>query len=253
MVLALYVFLIFIGLLLVQEVFRRFPKFALGLFLILPIILTPYWAGNGIKDWFLWAKVFSIAAFAILFLILKIKNIEENKLVKILLYLFLVFNMLEAVIKDVSGSSPEHYLNAIAGILLIITLRNIDSITVTKDKFRDVVWNRMPLMWIIGYTIWNWVFVYLNLVHFSALHIPVLGVPLVIAFFSKGRWLQVRVLTLSTFTILFYSLPYKFYPQFFSNWENKAFSYWLAEASLVFVIIYVIIFLKSSVLQQKGI
>lgn len=245
MILALYVFLIFIGLLLAQEIFRRFPKLALGLFLILPIILTPYWVENGIKDWFLWVKVFSISAFAILFLILKIKYIEENNFAKILIYLFLVVNMLEAVAKDAMSGGVDHYLNAIAGILLIITLRNIDSISVTKDKFKDVVWNKMTLMWIVGYTIWNWTFVYMNLVNFSAENLAVIGAPLVAAFFNKGRWLQARVFTLATYLIFFYSF-YDVYPNMSSSyWANDFFSYYLAEAVLIFMIVYAIFFLRS--------
>jgi len=247
MMLALYIFLIFIGLLLAQEVFRRFPKFALAVFLILPIILTPSWIENGTRDWFLCAKAFSISIFAILFLILKIRNIRENKFAKVLIYLFLVFNMLEAVARDAMSGGTIHYLNAIAGILLIVTIRNIDSISVTQDKLKDVIWEKMTLMWIIGYTLWNWVFVYLNLVHFSALHIAFLGAPLAIAFFDKGRWLQTRVITLGIFTIVLSSLPHRFYPYFFSSsWKNEIAGYYLAEASFVFMILYLIFFLQSS-------
>jgi len=66
------------------------------------------------------------------------------------------------------GGGMANYFNAIAGILLIATLDKVDSISVTKDNYKDVIWNKMTLMWIIGYTIWNWTFVYLNMAYISA-------------------------------------------------------------------------------------
>ncbi|HOX10834.1 MAG TPA: DUF5692 family protein [Candidatus Moranbacteria bacterium] len=255
MILALYVFIIFIGLLLAQEVFRRFPKLALGVFSILSALLILQWIKQGIRiDWFNDAKVFSVAFAVIWFSVFRMTSFGETKFAKAGIYLILVVNMLEAITRDVLAGGTAHYLNAIAGILLIVTLRNIDSISVTKDKFKDVVWDKMTLMWIIGNTLWDWTFVYLNFVSVSAIHIAVLGAPLVIAFINKGRWLQVRTLTLGTYLFSYFFLAAKLYSHVESYfWKNETFEYAIATASFIFMLIYVITFLRSSGMQQKGI
>jgi hypothetical protein len=67
----------------------------------------------------------------------------------------------------------------------------------------------MTLGWIIGYTLWNWVFVYLNLgLQGSILHIAVLGSALLVVFINKNRWLQARAATLGMYFIVFHSWPH---------------------------------------------
>lgn len=252
--LALYVFIIFIVLLLAQEIFRRFPKFALCIFSILSALLVLQWINKGIRlDWFNDAKVFSVAFAVVWFSVFRMTSFGNTKFAKVGIYLILVANMLEAIARDILAGGTAHYLNAIAGILLIITLRNIDSINVTKDKFKDVVWDKMTLMWIIGNTLWDWTFVYLNFVSVSAIHIAVLGAPLVIAFLHKGRWLQVRTLTLGTYLFSYFFLAAKLYSHVESySWKNETFEYAVASASFIFMFIYAITFLRSSGMQRKG-
>lgn len=249
MILALHIACLFLGLFLTQEFFRRFPKVTLVLFIILPFLLTPYWIENGVTGWFLWAKMFSVVAGVVWFSIFRLTSFGETNFAKTGIYLILVINIIEALFKDILGGFLDggvaHYLNAAAGILLIVTLNKINSINTSKKKYLDVNWDGMTLMWIIGYTIWNWTFVYLNLVQFSAENLAVLGVPLIIAFFDKGRWLQTRAFTLSTYLIFFYSLRHM-YPKVYSYyWANEFYGYCLAEMSLIFMIVYAIVFLRA--------
>jgi len=251
MILALYVFLIFIGLLLAQEIFRRFPKFTVVVFVAAHMLLAPYWVEIGVKGWFLWTKAFSIIIGVIWFAVLRLTKWREARFYKIALYLFLLINIFEAVVKDALGGSMAHYFNAAAGILLMLTVNKIDSIGITKDKYRDVSWSGMTLMWIIGYTIWNWTFIYLNLVQFSAQNLAVLGAPLLVAFFNKNIWLQARAVTLSAYIILTYSFP-RLNPNMYSyHWVDNTVAYFLAEFSCIFMIIYAIFFLRSSSLQRS--
>lgn len=252
----LYFFLIFIGLLLLQEIFRHFPRLTLMAFVVLPIFLIPFWinlnwAENYARDWFLWAKISSLLIGVIWLSILKLTNLGKYRFAKITAYFFLVINILEAVIRDAQGSNAAHYLNSMAGILLIATLEKIDSISITNDKYKDFVWRGMTLMWVVGYTIWNWTFVYLNFVSVSLYHIAVLGVPLAVAFINKNRWVQSRVFTLTAYFLFFYSLPKKTAQDLYVFWGNEAVGFFLAEASLIFMIIYTIIFLRSRGQKNK--
>ncbi|HRY82345.1 MAG TPA: DUF5692 family protein [Candidatus Moranbacteria bacterium] len=243
-----WIFLIFLGLLLSQEIFRRFPKFTLAFFIVLPIILITYLIDNKIRmDWFSLTKIFSVTFAIIWFSIFRLTSFGETKFAKNGIYLILVINIFEAIAKDVLSGGVAHYFNAAAGILSIITLNKINSINTTKDKNLDVNWEGMTLFWIIGNTIWDWTFIYLNYPSVSAHHIAVLGAPLIIAFFNKGRWLQARVLTLGAYLFfLFLTLNSKFIPHIYSiSWGNKSFGFFLAFSSLVFMIIYTIFFLRS--------
>lgn len=245
MSLAVYVFILFIILLLAHEIFRRFPKFTVVVLVAAHILLSPYWMKIGVKGWFLWTKAFSIIIGVVWFAVLRLTKWGDAVFYKIALYLFLLINILEAVVKDALGGSMAHYFNAAAGILLILTINKIDSISITKDKYRDVSWSGMTLMWIIGYTIWNWTFIYLNLVQFSAQNLAVLGAPLLVAFFNKNIWLQARAVTLSAYIILAYSFPRLDPHMYSSNWANNSVEYFIAEFSCIFMIIYTITFLRN--------
>jgi hypothetical protein len=254
MILAFYVSVLFVWLLITQEVFRRFPRFTFAVFTILSILLVPYWTEKGtIKDWFNWVKVFSVIFPLIWFSIFRLTSIGETKFAKWVIYLLLLANILEAVVKDSLSGGAAHYFNAMAGILLIATLNKIDSISTSKDKYLDVNWNGMTLAWIIGYTIWNWTFVYLNLINVAALHIAVLGASLVIAFINKGRWLQVRTLTLGTFLFFYFTLSNKLDQRIYSSgfWANESFGYIIAGVSLAFMTVYSIIFVRSKLQTSR--
>ena len=207
-----YTLLLLVGLFVAQEIFHRYPKFALGFFSVATIIWFPCWIlVIGGEDWFLVTKVLSVISGLRVLSIFRNTRLGLHKnLLKWTTYLFLVINIFEAVTRDVASGHVANYFNALAGILLIITLKKMDSIQInTKDKSKDLSWNGMTLGWIIGYTLWNWVFVYLNLGFQGAvLHVAVLGSALVIGFTSKARWLQARAATLGLYFIVFHSWPH---------------------------------------------
>jgi len=253
MSLALYILFVFTGLLISQEIFRRFPKFTLVVFIVLPVILISYLTENKIRlDWFSFIKFFSLNFAIIWFSIFRLTRFRETNFAKTGIYLILAINIFEAVVRDALSGGVAHYLNALAGILSIATLNKINTINVTKDKNLDINWSGMTLMWIIGNTIWDWTFVYLNYVRVSAHHIAVLLVPLVVAFVNKGRWVQTRAFTLGTYLIIFFLLSAKADPSIYSSsWENKSVGFFLAVVSLIFMIIYSIIFFRSSNLRRS--
>lgn len=245
MILAINCLLLFIILLFSQEIFRRFRWFALAFFVLLPFFIVPYWRIIGVDIWFTWVKMFLVDIGLIWFSVFRLTNFSEKKIAKIGVYLILVANILEAVFLDILGNGIAHNLNAIAGIFLLLTLNKIDSITTTKDKYLDVSWRGMTMMWIFGYTIWNLTFVYLNFPQLFFENIAVLAVSLFIAFVNRGRWLQTRALTLGVYLILLYP-SFSIWPRTQNYYQVSVFfGESLAKASLIFMIIYTIIFLRS--------
>lgn len=254
MILAISVLILFLWLFIMQEILRRFPRFALVIFIILPIFTAYNWLEKDCAiDWFNWLKMISMTLALIGFSIFRLTHIGENKFAKMSLCLIFVINIFEAVAKDVLSFDIEHYLNATAGILLILTMnKKIDSIQIIKEKYCDINWNGATFAWIICYTLWNWTFIYLNYTNEAAIHMAVLGAPLVIAFINKGRWLQTRALTLSTFIFTYFLLYNKLYPYTQGIfWKNEYFSYFIASLSLFCITLYAIKLSWNFYFQRK--
>ncbi len=210
--LILFSLLLFVGLVITEEIFHRYPRFSLAFFSIALIILFPCWVLLiGVEDWFVWVKVLSIASGIIVLSLLRTTRLGSNaKLIQWTTYAFLAVNILEATVRDVVVGNMANYLNAAAGFLLIITLEKLSTVHVDKKgSNRDLLWSGMTLPWIVGYTLWNWVFIYLNFgFQSSVAHIAVLGSALLVVFRNKDRWLQARAFTLGMYFILFHSLPH---------------------------------------------
>ncbi|TAL50381.1 hypothetical protein EPN81_02935 [Patescibacteria group bacterium] len=207
-----YTLLLFVGLVITEEIFHRYPRFSLAFFSIASVVLFSCWILLvGAADWFPWAKVFSIASGIIVLSLLRTTKLGSNaKLVAWTTYAFLTVNILEATVRDAVVGNMANYLNAVAGFLLIVTLEKLRTVHIDKkESHRDLLWSGMTLPWIVGYTLWNWVFVYLNFgFQSSAMHIAVLGAAFLVVFRNKDRWLQARAFTLGMYFILFHSLPH---------------------------------------------
>ncbi len=181
-----------------QEVLRRGPVLCLWvLFAGLPILLTWFWFQVNDFDVFLWIKIYSVMFCVCWGTWLRFAPQGNNPKFLRTIALLLAANILEASVVDFLASGIAHNLNALSGALLIITLpygarpARIDS----HSRFRDLRLD-LPFVWIVGYTLWNWSFVFLNypelIVHHSAILVTALGVAAV----DPQRWLQTRAATL---------------------------------------------------------
>lgn len=237
---------LFAGLFVTQELFHRYARFSLWFFIIASVVLFPCWILLiGVDDWFSWLKVLSIAIGIIVLSFFRTTRLGNTKWCQWIVYAFLVVNILEAVMKDIQSGDLANVLNAAAGILLVLTLNKIHTIHIDKN-YQDLYWDSMSLAWIIGYTLWNWVFVYLNFGLESGLqHIAVLGSALVVAFTNKKRWLQARVFTLGTYFILVHSYPH-FANQLSPIAYFEPFGIVAALIAFGFMLIYTIAFLRNS-------
>lgn len=188
-----------LGLIVLNELTRRFSSVALVMFLFLPLLLPfvlwyPHTAtpgtGASTGTWFHWVKVYSALAGCLGFMFIRYYGEKKSAIsykkkagspaIPKLLLLFPPFilsvNILEACIRDfqvygmhatgqiIDGvtmiSGPWNIMNGIAGILNILAISGWMGITISKDKSRDMLWPDMMWFWIIAYDLWNFAYVY---------------------------------------------------------------------------------------------
>ena len=226
---ALMWFVVLGGLIGLNELVRWSKKAAIGIFIVLPIILTifvwPHTAvpGSSTGTWFHWVKVYSALAGCIGFML-----IRYNKRVAAMKYALwfppaiLALNIAEAVIRDFQVSGMDgmvdgvfmvggswNIMNGIAGILNLVTICGWAGIFVTRDRFQDMIWPDMMWFWVIAYDLWNFAYVY-NCVGDHAFYA---GAALLISctipafFLRKGAWLQHRAHTLAFWMMFTMAVP----------------------------------------------
>ena len=199
-------------LLALEELFRRSQVISCIVFLVLPIILIPWWREHEKHSRFGWIKLYS-AAFAVLwFMFIRFTTLQNYQWAFFVVYLIVALNILEAVLLDIFKKTFSHYCNAAAGILLIVTLATYSSMGLdSSGLYRDLTWN-IPVYWILGYTIWNLVIVYLHTPQHFGMHIAVLGSALIVGIIDNNLWIQARAYTLAIFFMLFFTYKPMFDP-----------------------------------------
>ena len=186
---------------------RRSKYLAWVTLVILPLTVIPLLISQNQYDLFQWIKMYSVILGVGVILLYKSSKKIPAKWLKHTIYLVFALNIAEAVIVDFLQNSMINYINAITGIILILTLTSATSLHVTKKN--GLLWDGMTFFWIIGYTLWNMGFVYLNYPGLFAIHTTILIVALYYGFYYPGTWLQARAFTLATyFVVLTFLLTY---------------------------------------------
>lgn len=185
-------------LLLAQEVFRRANPWATwSVFLLAPLVLMPYWLQINNLGIFPWLKGYSVFFCVCWVTALRFTNLGKKAWARSTIALLLAVNIFEAVAVDLYGHGWAHFLNAAAGLLLIATCvygpdaTRIDSANSPQDMLYCT-----SRSWVIGYTIWNWTFVYLNYPFLTGYQTAVLAAALIVAMVAPHRWTQTRASTL---------------------------------------------------------
>ena len=220
---------VLVALIALNEVTRRWKWAGIGFFVALPIFLTifvwPTTAGEGSSTgtWFHWVKVYSALLGCLGFMLIRyVPRLAKNRWMLMFPALILAINIGEAVIRDfeVAGmqgmhdgvfmvGGPWNYMNAIAGILNLVTICGWAGIIVSRDKSKDMIWPDMMWFWIIAYDLWNFAYVY-NCVGDHAFYA---GAALLISctipafFIKKGAWLQHRAHTLALWMMFTMAVP----------------------------------------------
>jgi hypothetical protein len=187
---------VLLGLMFLNELFRRYKWAAYLFFGLIPLIMIPIWMDNGIVYWFRWVKLYSVVMACVWFVAIRYTKLGTFKFAVFIAAAFLAVNIFEAVTQDFSLGFLPNTLNAIAGILSIITLSKWKNIGPDQSKHKDMVWPAMTMFWIIAYDIWNFTFVYLNFPGHAAFHFMVLLSCTLPILPKRGAWLQARAFTL---------------------------------------------------------
>jgi hypothetical protein len=243
-----------IFLLLAQEALRRSTRWVVwGIFLGIPLILTPYWIQVNELGLFSWFKYYTVFFCVCWGTALRFTSLGNRAWARSTIALLLAMNILEAVVVDLVGHGSGHALNAAAGSLLIVTLpfgansTRIDS----ASCYRDLLYGT-GRRWVIGYTLWNWAFVYLNYPSLTGHHTAVLAAGWIVAMIDPRRWGQTRASTLGIsllFTATFYNDMVAWMDT--SNWFDERFGIIAAGIALVFITGHVVQLL-SPLIAQAG-
>ena len=202
----IHLFAFFILLIVLNELSRRYKYVSIILYCVIPIAFLPIWMNSGISHWFLWAKLYSPIIATVWFLVVSHTKLGSKNWAKFIVAAILIINIFEAVGQDFSISFLPNTLNALGGILCIVTLSRWKGIGPDNSKERDTLWPGMTLFWIVAYDIWNITFVYLNFPDLVMINVAVLlSCTLPAIFIKKGTWLQARAFTLSLFMIYYFT------------------------------------------------
>ncbi|GGI87534.1 DUF5692 family protein [Shewanella gelidii] len=207
----LHVLFVLFGLMALNELCRRYKWSNHILWFVLPIALIPLWSSYEISYWFKWVKLYSVVGAAALFTLIRFTKIGDMKWAKFGAAAFLAINISEAVMQDFSMGNAANILNAIGGVLSIITLAGWAKIHADKTKEQDMIWPAMTTFWIVAYDVWNIVFVYLNFPGSATAQFMVLvAATLPALFIKKGTWLQARAFTLAGSFMYYFSCPFMY-------------------------------------------
>ena len=194
--------MVFLGLVLTNEIARRTKKGGIFFFLVLPGALTVYfiaiaigaasgaaWALNNptylyMNSWFHYAKLYAATAGCIGFMMLKYQwGIGKKEWFKPFPFVIVAINILIAVGSDFESAikgamSPDgwwlssenvwlyggwwNWLNGTAGLLNIFCMTGWWGIYTSKKK-DDMLWPDMIWLYILAYDVWNFQYTYLNL------------------------------------------------------------------------------------------
>jgi hypothetical protein len=203
------------------------------MFVLLPVLLAmgiffgPLGSPTG-KTWFGWVKVVSALIGVYGFLLIRFTKLGTKKFAAVFPAAILSINIAEAVFREleifvtyktltvdaggiVVQGGPWNILNAIAGVFTIITLTGFVGIRVSKDKSRDMIWPDMTWPYVIGYTLWNYAYVY-NCISTRSLYagFGILTAAVIAEyFFKRGAWLQHRAQILSLYAMFSLSVDFQ--------------------------------------------
>lgn len=216
-----------------NEISRRSKAVSVLMFVLLPVLLAmgiffgPLGSPTG-KTWFGWVKVVSALIGVYGFLLIRFTKLGTKKFAAVFPAAILSINIAEAVFREleifvtyktltvdaggiVVQGGPWNILNAIAGVFTIITLTGFVGIRVSKDKSRDMIWPDMTWPYVIGYTLWNYAYVY-NCISTRSLYagFGILTAAVIAEyFFKRGAWLQHRAQILSLYAMFSLSVDFQ--------------------------------------------
>ncbi|MEO8402656.1 MAG: DUF5692 family protein [Gammaproteobacteria bacterium] len=238
-------FLIF--LLIAHQIVRHNRIIAWLVFLICPFLLLPL-AMQENSSYFLWMKVYSVCLGASWLLACRYISWAQTKVALWILWGFFAVNILEGIVEGFLDKNLISNINSISGILLLLTLPLIKETYVDDSKStRDLFWN-IPMMWIIGYSVWNWTFIYTIWPEFGLRHFVILLASLLISVRNNKLWLQSRAFILGIYLLIHFSYDTPLKHLDISITYNFPLAMTAAMAGVILMTIYFIRFTKEHML-----
>jgi hypothetical protein len=225
-----------------------------GLFGLLPVICTPYWLNVNQFDAFLWLKIYSMMLCICWATWLSCRAGNVSKPLQLTIPILLIINVLEATLVDIWSQGFAHQLNGIAGVGLVFLLpKGAKQVSVDRQNGNRDLLVSLNRSWIVGYTLWNWTFVYLNYPEWSGHHTAVLGSALIIGWMDPKRWVQARACTLGISLLLTATC----YEKTLSVWNTEHWfdSKWAVIAAIVsagWIILLTHLSWTTSYFERKG-
>ena len=238
--------MVFIGLIVLNEVGRRTKLGAAIIFGVAPLAMTIYCVAIAVgvsqgaewaltnpthvyqNSWFHYAKVYAATAGCIGFMMLKYSwgKIGRSHWFKAFPFVIVAINILIAVVSDFESAfrafgttwvSTEgvtlyggwhNVFNGIAGLLNIACMTGWFGIYISKKR-QDMLWPDMTWVFIIAYDLWNFCYTYNCLpTHSWYCGIALLLAPTIAGLiWNKGGWIQNRAFTLSIWCMFCQMVP----------------------------------------------
>lgn len=252
------------------ELMRRKKWATIIYFIFLPILLIAFWvwlwndaneahrithwAANLIwnidgtpletKSTFAWIKLGSVIAGVLWLFVGRYYKIIPTKLFYWGAWIILGANILEASIQDITlafsscDPSLSPLLNGIAGLILIATMTLPSKMTVNRSSTKhDFEWD-LSWIWILSYTLWNWIFTTNNWSEYSMRHAALLLAPIAACLlFNRRIWVMARAYTLGIYMIASFTIPSPIAYTTVEKWSYLPFSWTVNALSLALAVV----------------
>ncbi|OSM01408.1 DUF5692 family protein [Magnetofaba australis] len=224
-----------------------------AVFIGIPALLLAYWmqpGSNVAAGTFGYLKFVSVCIGGALISGLRFRNWADKHGWRLVAYLVLFINILEAVgfeILDVMISTPEQsfggsLLNAGAGALLLLTQAYPRFITVNRDDARNPLEYDLGVGWVLAYVVWNFTFVYGTIPpetqpgQWAAFAIVHLLPPLLLMGGNGARFIQARTYTLPFAMALYITNPGAPWLPVAENWHSPQIALALGAVALLMTV-----------------
>mgnify|MGYP000011463942 FL=1 len=253
--------MVFVGLIVCNEIARRTKAGGIIIFMVVPALLTLYflaiyigvwlgaqWALNNptyvhMGSWFHYAKLYAATAGCIGFIILKYHwgSLGKAHWFKAFPFVIVAINILIAVVSDFESAIRawgttwvsiegitlmggwHNLFNGVAGLLNIFIMTGWWAIY-SSHKGKDMLWPDMTWVFIITYDLWNFCYTYNCLpTHAWYCGLALLLAPTVAnALWNKGGWIMNRAFTLSMWCMFAQVFPmFQDYSRFSTDSVNN--------------------------------
>lgn len=156
---------------------------------------------------FTWIKVFSLIIGVMWINAMRFTRFGSSHIGRKGIWFILAANIFEAGLTDVISG---YWVNGLCALALIASQASWREVSIATVTTRDLEW-QLGCSWIVGYSLWNFAFVYRYYSEHFSDHIAIVGVPLLWLLVAPRVWFQQRgyILSLYALAIIVFEAGYK--------------------------------------------